>query len=84
MTTERQRQEKTAFETQENVKRFHFIAWDKSFTFSAVAPSEDGAFRVANAEHPGMMFTTDGVTHCTCARLEVRRLSRGLSSMVTA
>lgn len=51
-TTERQRQELTARE-QQHVHRWSYVC-DDGEPFSAIAPSEGGAFRVLNAERPGM------------------------------
>ena len=53
--TERQRQERIAFASDaETVYRWHYLI-DAEHTFSAIALTEDGAFRVLNAEHPGVL-----------------------------
>ncbi len=59
--TERQRQEERAWRTCEYVYRWHYLC-DDNVTFSAIAPSEAGAFRVLNAERPGMHARFDGCT----------------------
>ncbi len=69
--TERERQYRAAMEaaseTGSAVYRYHFVCglWPEDpFTFSAIAPSESGALRVFNAEHPGRYAESDGRTHC--------------------
>lgn len=55
--TERQRQERQAFASAaEIVCRWHYLI-NGNRTFSAVALTEAGAFRVLNAEHPGVLPT---------------------------
>lgn len=72
MTTERRTQETAAKLTCETVMRYHWVCADQT-TFSAIAPSRDGAFRVLNAERPGMLARPDGSTVVPCISLEVRR-----------
>jgi hypothetical protein len=42
--------------------RWHYIC-DDGASFSAIAPSEAGAFRVLNAERPGMRARFTGATN---------------------
>jgi len=42
--------------------RWHYIC-DDGADFSAIAPSEAGAFRVLNAERPGMLAKFTGCTN---------------------
>lgn len=67
MMTERKRQHHKAVEVASsehgNVWRYHFDC-DDGETFSAIAPSESGAFRVLNAERPGIGARFDGVSFC--------------------
>jgi hypothetical protein len=56
--TERERQEHTARSIR-SASTYHFECSDGE-PFSAVAASEDGAFRVLNAERPGITATFTG------------------------
>lgn len=55
---ERKRQQHAAVDTVARnggyVYRFHYLCSDNT-TFSAIAPTEAGAFRVLNAERPGVI-----------------------------
>lgn len=59
-TTERQRQELAARE-QQPAHRWSYVC-DDGEPFSAIAPSEGAAFRVLNAERPGMRVRFVGHT----------------------
>ncbi len=68
MITERERQHVGAIwfasrQTIKSVRRFHFLCEDGE-TFSAIAPTEAGAFRVLNAERPSCRAEMIGATHC--------------------
>ena len=69
--TERVRQAHAAFHTCEEVSRFHYVCSD-GFTFSAIAPTEAGAFRVLNAERPGVLARFDGSTPVPARPLSLR------------
>lgn len=75
MKTERHHQEEAAFRKCEYVYRWHYLCIDNA-TFSAIAPSEAGAFRVLNAERPGILATFDGCTSVPCLPL-ARRIFEG-------
>jgi hypothetical protein len=67
MDTERRRQQLAAVAQAAvratTVWRWHYVCADGE-TFSAIAPTEPGAFRVLNAVRPGMLARFDGVTAC--------------------
>lgn len=67
---ERTKQERAAW-AQPYVYRYHFLC-DDNTTFSAIAPSQAGAWRVLNAERPGMGAKYDGATGVPCAPLHRR------------
>jgi len=67
MKTERERQQQNAMDVAavqgSSVWRYHFLCSDGE-AFSAIAPTEDGARRVLNAERPGIYARFEGYTHC--------------------
>jgi hypothetical protein len=66
MRNERRIQMDLAYAASGDVWRWHFVVHPGcpgAHTFSAIAPSESGAFRVLNAEHPGALATFDERTH---------------------
>lgn len=65
---ERQLQNTVVLSESGSALRWHFTAGDGSFTCSAIAPSESGAFRVCNAEHPGTSFHFTDATFCKVDR----------------
>lgn len=74
MLNERKKQEHAAWRNNIYVYRFHFFC-DDGETFSAIAPTENGAFRVLNAERPCMLAQLDGVTTVPARDVETRRLT---------
>jgi hypothetical protein len=68
---ERSKQEHAAWRTAKSVQRWHYIC-DDGETFSAIAPTEEGAFRVLNAERPGVGARFDGSTYVPAGPLDLR------------
>ena len=73
MRKERSKQQALAYWTCHSVYRWHFICNGNEFSFSAIAPSQEAALQVLEAEYPGTHAKFDGCTTVPCHTLEVRR-----------